>query len=265
MQAAGASPNMGEWTTDVFSDLAIAVGKQLLLAGVYIVVGFWLARLARVWVTTALSRRSVGWSGTVLLARLASTSIRIVSIIMALIAIGVSATGLLAVLGAFTVAIGLSLQDIFKNLFAGIYLLMERPFRVGDRIAIRDVVGEVQGIDIRTTLIRNLDSELVLVPNALVFTEILRNDTHYGVRRLDLTIVSGTRSVVEIDRLLRDGLAETSHVHRPIPVARIASRTPEGLTIETSLLIDHTDEAELLVADRVVTLLDADSVTVRSS
>lgn len=267
MVLVGTTPvhGMVEFSYDTFSDLAIAIGKPLLTAAIYLVVGWQVARLSRNWVERAMTRRSAGWNGTVLLARLVSIAIKITSVLFALIAVGASATGLLAVFGAFTVAIGLSLQDVFKNFFAGIYLLIERPFRVGDRIAIRDVVGEVQGIDIRTTLVKNLHSELVLIPNAVVFTEILRNDTHYGVRRLDLTITTTTRSVTEVERSIREHLEETPQVRHPIPVSRIVSSTPDGLTVSSALLIDNTDEAEMVVADKVVSALAGDTVEVTSS
>src|SRR5690606_11371705 len=124
----------------------------------------------------ALSQRRLDWNGSVLLSRLVSISIKVAAILVVLNILGVSGTGLLAVVSAFTVAIGLSLQDVMKNFFAGIYLLLERPCRAGDRIVVKDVLGEVKGIDIRTTLIKNRDNELVLIPNATIFTEILRNE-----------------------------------------------------------------------------------------
>ncbi len=252
-------------SNEAFIDLLIAVSTPLLTAAIYLVVGFQVARFARIWVERRLAARSVGWNGTTLLARLVSISIKVTSVLLALIAVGASATGLLAVFGAFTVAIGLSLQDVFKNFFAGIYLLFERPFKVGDRIAIRDVVGEVQGIDIRTTLVRNLQSELVMIPNAVVFTDILRNETHFGVRRLDLTITTSSRSATEIDRLVRAQLEHTEEIRRPIPVARIIASKPPELTLSTSLMIDNTDDAEMKVAELILDALAEETVEVTST
>lgn len=256
---------MIEFRYDTFTDFLIAIGEPLLSAAIYLVVGFLIARLARNWVERAMARRSVGWSGTQILARLVAVAIKITSVMLALIAVGASPTGLLAVFGAFTVAIGLSLQDVFKNFFAGIYLLIERPFRVGDRIAIRNVIGEVQGIDIRTTLVKNVDSELVLIPNAIVFTEVLRNDTHFGVRRLDFTIKSSSKSATDIDRLIREHLIDLPQVHPPIPAARILASSPSELTVLSSLIIDNTDEAEMAIAQHVVGVLPGETVEVTSS
>ncbi|CAN5803270.1 hypothetical protein BH20CHL2_BH20CHL2_06810 [soil metagenome] len=256
---------MPDFTNDRIIDFLILIGRPLSTAAVYLIVGFWVARFAGRWVERKMARRSVGWNGTALLARLVSISIQVASVLLALIAVGASATGLLTVFGAFTVAIGLSLQDVFKNFFAGIYLLFEQPFRVGDRIAIRDVVGEVQGIDIRTTLVKNLDGELVMIPNALVFTEILQNNAHYGVRRLDLKVTTSSRGATEIDRLVRSELENIDEVRRPIPVARIVSSKPPDLTLVISLMLDDTDDAEMKVLELVVIILAHEAVDVMSS
>ena len=66
------------------------------------------------------------------------------------------------------------MQDVLKNVFAGIYLLIERPFRPGDTIKVRDFVGRVETVDLRTTTLRS-DGEIVYVPNAILFSEVLVN------------------------------------------------------------------------------------------
>ena len=80
-----------------------------------------------------------------------------------------------ALVGAAGLAISLSLQDLLKNVVAGIYILMEQPFRIGDRISVKDVTGVVQGIELRTTLLRTDEHLQVVVPNNTVLNEIITN------------------------------------------------------------------------------------------
>jgi small-conductance mechanosensitive channel len=87
---------------------------------------------------------------------------------------GLDATILFASLGVVGLAISLALQDVLKNVFAGIYLLIERPFQVGDTIKVRDFIGVVETIELRTTLLRAEDA-VIHVPNAILFSEILVN------------------------------------------------------------------------------------------
>lgn len=247
---------------DALRTVVTDVGLVLFLVAFWLISGWWLGRLARSWVQKALTRRSLDWNGTILLGRLVSMVIRIFALLLVLNTLGVSGTGLLAVVSAFTVAIGLSLQGVLKNFFAGIYLLLERPFRAGDRIVVRDVVGEVQGIDIRTTLIKNRDNELVLVPNATIFTEILRNDTYFGVRRIQLTIASDTRTVSEVAELMGAALAPIDGVKHPIPAPRILSKTGTTLTMNSSLVVDNTDTVQNAAAQAIIDALPGDSIEV---
>lgn len=250
-----------EWLRDAAGSAA----GTLLLAAAWVVGGFWIARLASRWVKDLLTRQSLGWNGTVLVSRLVSISIRIVAIMIALSVLGVSGTGLIAIASAFTVAIGLSLQDVMKNFFAGVYLLLERPFKAGDRIVIKDVTGEVQGIDIRTTLVRNINNELVLIPNATVFTEILRNDTYYGVRRVELTITSPDRKLEEIETSLHAALDDLPGIRSPLREPRIASRTADGLTVKLSVIVDNTDLDQNRVVEAIIDALPGDVVEVTST
>ena len=95
---------------------------------------------------------------------------------------------IIATLGVGSVAIGFAFQDIFKNFLAGIILLVEEPFRIGDEIVIGDYEGKVENISIRTTKIRTYSGERVLLPNSNVFTDAVKVATAYPSRRTDLAV-----------------------------------------------------------------------------
>jgi len=254
-----------EITYDSLVDLLIDAGTTILSIALWLAGGWWLSRLAANWVKRALSQRRLDWNGSVLLSRLVSISIKVAAILVVLNILGVSGTGLLAVVSAFTVAIGLSLQDVMKNFFAGIYLLLERPFRAGDRIVVKDVVGEVKGIDIRTTLIKNRDNELVLIPNATIFTEILRNESFYGERRLTFTIHSETRRIEEIGARIRDALESVEGVRHPFTAPHIVSSNPTKIVARCTLVIDSSDDAQNAVTQALIDALPGDTIEVTTS
>ncbi|MGI8404289.1 MAG: mechanosensitive ion channel domain-containing protein, partial [Thermomicrobiales bacterium] len=118
-------------------------------------VAYLIAKYAGRYVERFMTKRSIGSNGALLIGKLSMLAVWIVWISWVLSSLGANTTGLVTFFSASTVAVTLSLQDIMRNFVAGIVLLIERPFSVGDRIKVRDVVGEVQGVDIRTTLIRN--------------------------------------------------------------------------------------------------------------
>ncbi|MEM6614353.1 MAG: mechanosensitive ion channel family protein [Cyanobacteria bacterium P01_C01_bin.72] len=95
---------------------------------------------------------------------------------------------IIATLGVGSVAIGFAFQDIFKNFLAGIILLVEEPFRIGDEVEIGDYQGKVENISIRTTKILTFKGERILLPNSTVFTDAVKVNTAYGHRRTDLAV-----------------------------------------------------------------------------
>jgi len=110
---------------------------------------------------------------------------------------------IVATLGVGSVAIGFAFQDIFKNFLAGIILLVEEPFLIGDEVVIGDYKGKVENISIRTTKIRTYNGERVLLPNSTVFTDAVKVVTAYAHRRTDLAVgVDYNTSLPEAQNLL---------------------------------------------------------------
>jgi small-conductance mechanosensitive channel len=96
---------------------------------------------------------------------------------MALQVVGVRVTTLAAFGAALGVGIGFGLQDIVKSFVAGLVLLIERPFQVGDRIEIEKTTAEVVEIRARATVLRTNDDVHLIVPNAKFITETVTNRT----------------------------------------------------------------------------------------
>jgi small conductance mechanosensitive channel len=135
-------------------------------------------RLVLNWTTSAMRRARVDQGTQILVKRALLIAWLTVTVLWVLGILGVNPTGLVAIAGAFAVAFSLAIQDILKNFFSGVYLLLERPFRVGDTIRVKDQLGVVENIGVRTTQLRTIDNVQVLVPNATVFSEVVSNHTY---------------------------------------------------------------------------------------
>ena len=120
---------------------------------------------------------------------------------------------IIATLGIGSIAVGFAFQDIFKNFLAGIILLVEEPFRLGDEIAIDNYLGKVEDINIRTTQIRTYQGEKVLLPNSTVFTDAVRVITAFDYRRTDLAVgVDYNTPLTQARKLLYDTINTVSGV-----------------------------------------------------
>ncbi|HRX80785.1 MAG TPA: mechanosensitive ion channel, partial [Pirellulaceae bacterium] len=96
---------------------------------------------------------------------------------------GMTPAKALTVLGLGSVAIGFAFKDIFENFFAGILILWKYPFDKGDFVECNDVVGRIEDITIRMTMIRQVDGQLAVVPNAMLFKNPVDVLTSRKVRR----------------------------------------------------------------------------------
>lgn len=95
---------------------------------------------------------------------------------------------LVALLGLSSVAIGFAFQDIFKNFLAGVLLLLQEPFSIGDQIIVDSFEGTVEEIALRATQIRTYQGEHVVIPNSVVFTSPVQVLTAKPQRRTDLAV-----------------------------------------------------------------------------
>ncbi|MGS0495961.1 mechanosensitive ion channel protein [Pseudoalteromonas sp. S1727] len=97
-------------------------------------------------------------------------------------------TSLLAGAGIVGLAIGFAFQDMTENLIAGIAMGIRKPFKTGDVIKTDDVFGTVKSINLRNTLVENFYGQLILVPNKILFRNVLRNYSTLGVRRIEVPV-----------------------------------------------------------------------------
>jgi len=160
----------------------------LVAAVVAIVLTVVVARLVRSMVERALRRGRAERHVVVVVATLAYYAAFALGLLVSLSLGGVNLGVLVGSLGLATVALGFALQDIVSNFTAGIVLLLEHPFTEGDHIAIAEAEGEVEEIRVRATRLRAPDGQLVLVPNKLLFTQVLTNSTATMRRRVEVLL-----------------------------------------------------------------------------
>ncbi len=112
-------------------------------------------------------------------------------IIAMLSKLGVQTTSLIAMLGAASLAVGLSLQSNLANLAAGVLILIFRPMRLAETVELGGTVGKVEEITIMITKLRTPDGKLVIMPNTKVFSDKLINFSAANPRRVDLVVGIG--------------------------------------------------------------------------
>ena len=97
-------------------------------------------------------------------------------------------TSLLAGAGIIGLAIGFAFQDMTENLIAGIAMGIRKPFQIGDIIEADDIFGTVKTINLRNTLVETFFGQLQVIPNKILFRNVLKNFTVNGIRRVEIPV-----------------------------------------------------------------------------
>ncbi|MGH2500115.1 MAG: mechanosensitive ion channel family protein, partial [Candidatus Limnocylindria bacterium] len=170
--------------TEALRATVLDYAVRTLWAVVIAVAAIVLARALRGTTMRALARHRAHANATVLLGNLAQLGVILAG---ALVIVAIYTQGafgwILTSLSVIGIVIGLSLQDILKNFFAGVWVLVERPFRIGDTVEVSGYTGVVDQISFRTTQLRTVDGREVIIPNGNLMTSPVINLSRYPQRR----------------------------------------------------------------------------------
>lgn len=148
--------------------------------------GLWAAAGVHAWIerrrTTAADRAVVG--SLSIISFLAGMVIWALVVLAALDNLGVNITALVAGLGIGGVAVALALQNVLGDLFASLSIALDRPFVVGDFLAVDNFLGAVEYIGIKTTRLRSLDGEQIIISNGDLLKSRVRNFGRMSERRV---------------------------------------------------------------------------------
>jgi small-conductance mechanosensitive channel len=179
-------------------------------------------------------------------------AILLIGIVIGLASLGIDMTKFTILAGAFSVGLGFGMQNIVNNFVSGLIVLFERPIKVGDVVQFGDLIGRVERIGIRASIIRAGNGAEVIIPNG---TLIANNVTNWTLsnksRRVDVPIQAAlTADPEQVKKLLIEvagrfpGVAET-----PAPQALMTMLGPDALTFELRIWTDAASDWPSLKSD----------------
>ena len=144
-------------------------------------------------------------------------------LVVALAQMGVSLGPLLAGVGVVGFILGFALQDSLSNFAAGMMILFYRPYDVGDMVEVAGAFGKVDQMSLVSTSILTIDNQLLVVPNAKIWGDVIKNVTAKSVRRVDMVFsISYADDIAKTERVLAGILEKHEKVLRdPAPIVRL--------------------------------------------
>lgn len=160
---------------------------EILRAVVIVLVGLVVARLVSSAVVKLLKNRVTSHEG-LLIRRGIFYALSGLFLVTGLHQMGFNLGVLLGAAGILSVAVGFASQTSASNLISGLFLLVERPFSIGDLVRVEDVTGEVLSVDLLSVKIRTFDNLYVRIPNETLVKAVVTTLTKFPIRRIDLQV-----------------------------------------------------------------------------
>lgn len=203
------------------------------LAGATLVMacGFYASRLAGRFAERWLEQKPIEPPVRLLMVRIVRTAVVGMALVIALGTAGVDVTALVAGIGVAGVGVGLAMQGVLSNLFAGLMIIFTKPFRVGEYVELLGVQGQVEMIELFSTKLTHGDRSRVVIPNRKIIGEILHN---FGaIRQLELHVgVAYDTNLPEAMALVREILRSNPRVLKePEPAVGISMLSDSSINI----------------------------------
>lgn len=234
-----------------------------LVSGLVVLVLTWFAVRT---VTATLHRMGNRWTDRRLLLHQIATAARflfyLIGIVIAVaLSVRLSREVVIALTGTAAVTIGLALKDITASVIAGIIIIIDRPFQVGDRVTFAGVYGEISAIGLRSVRLVTLDDNVVTIPNNKFLTDVVASG-NWGA--LDMMIqmdfhVGLDQDIALAKQLVEEALTSNRYVFTKKPWTVLVNQVVEGNYLAVRLRakayvldVQHEKAFETDVTERVL-------------
>lgn len=232
----------------------LASRLPFLLAGMIVMLLFWLLSRVVRWALTSGSRRTrMDAQLQILVSRLAAGFLIVIGALTSLSVVidSFDFGQVIAGLGFTSFVVGFATKDILNNFLSGILILWQRPFALGDYLFVGSNQGRVEHIGVRATMLRKDDGENVLIPNGEMYSSALTIRGAGKKRRMNLKFhMAFDENLPLAKRYVLDSLARTDGiVSDPAPNVYVTDYANEGAVLTVQFWIDTNESKPLKVFD----------------
>lgn len=235
--------NLQDLWTDENQSLIVGAILQALYAVLILIIGLAVIKRITNLFRKTLLKRGIDETLMPTLTGILKGMLTVVLLIAVIKKFGADTSGLVAVLGAFGLAIGLALQGSLANFAGGILILVLKPFKNGDVINVNGETGAVQSISIVTTTMKTPDNRVIYMANGAVAGATIINFTQEENRRLDLVFGIGYEDDFDkAKEIILKIAADDERIHSdPKPFARVGNLGDSSVDITVRLWLKGSD------------------------
>jgi len=195
--------------TPLFESIVTYMPK-IMIAIAVMVIGLWAIKKAMKSIMAIVNKSKLSEEIKPLLRSFLNITFKVILIFTVLGILGIETSAFIASFAAISFAIGMAFQGALGHLASGLMIFLFRPYRAGHYIQVQDQEGYVQEIQLFNTIIKNLDNELILIPNGNIFGDVIVNSSVYENVRLSFTVhIPYGEEFKKVKKILYDALSRT--------------------------------------------------------
>lgn len=222
---------------DQLLDYSVSLGLKIVAAFIIFFIGQWVIKWLRKFINRFLSRRQIEETVKSFLDSLANISLKTVLFLFIVNILGIQTTSFAAILAAAGLAIGMSMKDNLSNFAGGVMLLINKPFKIGDRIVAQGTDGIVRSIGILYTVLLTGDNITIYVPNGPLSTGNITNYSAQGNRRLDISYTLGTGADIDEAKEILRKLIQAENLISTNPEPFIGVTSVNNVTLDVTIRV----------------------------
>lgn len=232
-----------------FFDQAVTFGLKLVIVAIVFIVGRWVIKWLRKFIDRFLERRKIENTVKSFLDSLANITFQIILFLVIVNILGLSTTSFAAILAAAGLAIGMAMKDNLSNFAGGVMLLVNKPFKVGDRIMAQGMDGSVQSIGILYTVLLTGDNRTIYIPNGPLSTGSIINFSDQKERRIDIVLtINYGADIDNVKSVLKDVVKSIGQIkNSPVPFIGVTTLNNGTLDITMRVWVNSVDYSSVNV------------------
>ena len=253
-------------TVDMVLDQLADLALSLVLATIVFILGYLLVRIVMMRIVRRLLQRiHVDKAFVNFASIIINILLMALVLIVALDTAGFKTGFLIAALAAVLIALIAGMQGWLQNVAAGLWMLLNDPFKLDDLVEISGKQGRVEEIQLLVTKLRTRDNLLIILPNRMIISNIITNFHAEPQRRIELVVeISRNDDIHTAIQVLKDVVLSDERVLRePEPVIAVADLGPNGTKLDVRPWVKQEDftATRYALREKIKYALDANKIT----
>ncbi|MGG5506550.1 MULTISPECIES: mechanosensitive ion channel family protein [unclassified Myroides] len=203
--------------------------------------GIWIIKISQKIAKRILTKRNIDPTFSSFILDVLLWGFRILLFVVIASKLGIQTSSFVAIIGAMSLAIGLSLQGSLSNFAGGVLIILFKPFRIGDIIEAQGETGKVISIHIFSTQIVNYQNNVIYLPNGVLSNSKIKNISQNNLRRSEVLVQTNLskNTTVFIEKLLEQLLSNDKILSQPQPRILIKELLDTKITYVVQVWVDH--------------------------